>query len=276
MKIAIMTDMEGVAGVLDHDNWVMPDGRYYMTGRDLLTEEVNAAARGFFAAGASEILVIDGHGAGGINQLLLDARTKFQRGFYGPYPCGIDKSFDAVAWVGQHAKSESAHAHIAHTGWFNVYDYQLNGVSIGEFGQFAYCAAELGVPSIFGSGDLAFTKEARALVPGIETVSVKEGLTPAPGHMLSYLEYREYSLAAVHLHPYEACGRIEAGAERALKRLLETHKNQSTFFPPKLVPPYTVETNYRSEGDLGETTARASSDIGIADAFNRAAAAPRI
>ena len=39
MKIFIMTDMEGVAGVLDHDTWVTPQGRYYEAGKRLLTLE---------------------------------------------------------------------------------------------------------------------------------------------------------------------------------------------------------------------------------------------
>ena len=39
-------------------------------------------------------------------------------------------------------------------------------------------AAQLGIRTIFASGDLALTKEAQALVPGIETVAVKRGTTP--------------------------------------------------------------------------------------------------
>ncbi len=50
MKIYIMTDMEGVCGVLNHDDWVMRDGRYYAEGRKLLTLEINSAIEGFFQA----------------------------------------------------------------------------------------------------------------------------------------------------------------------------------------------------------------------------------
>jgi len=41
MKIYLMTDMEGVAGILNHDDWVLPTGRFYDQGRRLLAEEVN-------------------------------------------------------------------------------------------------------------------------------------------------------------------------------------------------------------------------------------------
>lgn len=69
MKIYVMTDMEGVCGVVNHDDWVTPQGRYYAEGKRLLTMEVNAAIDGFAAAGATEIVVADGHGYGGIKQL---------------------------------------------------------------------------------------------------------------------------------------------------------------------------------------------------------------
>ena len=62
MRIAIMTDLEGVAGVIDSVNWCLFDGRYYEIAKELLTEEVNAAVRGFRSAGALEFHVIDGLG----------------------------------------------------------------------------------------------------------------------------------------------------------------------------------------------------------------------
>lgn len=37
MKILIMTDMEGVAGILNHADWVVPAGRSYDKGMRLLT-----------------------------------------------------------------------------------------------------------------------------------------------------------------------------------------------------------------------------------------------
>ena len=76
MKIYIMTDMEGCAGILDHDNWVLPSGRYYEAGRQILAEETNAAIEGFLAGGATEIFVLDGHGAGGIDPLRLHPDRK--------------------------------------------------------------------------------------------------------------------------------------------------------------------------------------------------------
>ena len=66
MKVLLMTDMEGVAGVKNSEDWCMPDSRFYSVGCRLLTLEVNAAVEGFFAGGATYVQVADGHGAGGI------------------------------------------------------------------------------------------------------------------------------------------------------------------------------------------------------------------
>lgn len=42
-----MTDLEGVAGVINGSDWLCPTGRYYEVARRLLTQEVNAAIRAF-------------------------------------------------------------------------------------------------------------------------------------------------------------------------------------------------------------------------------------
>ena len=98
MKIMVMTDMEGVAGLMDSDNWCHPPseghpGRYYELGKQLLTEEVNAAVDGLCDAGADDLVVADGHGAGGINPLLLDRRCKLMRGWPEKWPFGLDASY---------------------------------------------------------------------------------------------------------------------------------------------------------------------------------------
>jgi len=242
MKVYLMTDMEGVCGVLDHDNWVTFDGKYYEEGKRLLTLEVNAAIEGFFSEGATDILVADGHGYGGINNLLLDKRVLYQRGFHGPFPFGLDRTFDAMAWVGQHAKAGTPYAHIAHTGWFNVLDCSINGVSVGEFGELAFLGDYLGVTPVFGAGDEAFTKEASSLVQGIETVAVKKGLIPGAGDEFDCEGYRNRNIAAIHMHPEKAREKIFKGASEAMKKFRE---KKYSFSMPKISGPYRMETRYR-------------------------------
>ena len=63
MKVLIMSDMEGVSGIVA---WSQVNGGapMYEEGRRLYTEEINAAVRGARSAGADEIVVVDCHGAG--------------------------------------------------------------------------------------------------------------------------------------------------------------------------------------------------------------------
>jgi D-aminopeptidase len=63
MRIIVMSDMEGVAGIV---KWEQVDGgeSLYEEGRKLYTEEINAVVRGARAGGATEIVVMDCHGAG--------------------------------------------------------------------------------------------------------------------------------------------------------------------------------------------------------------------
>jgi D-amino peptidase len=244
MKIAIMTDLEGVAGVIDSENWCLTDGRYYEIAKELLTEEVNAAVGGFRAAGASEFHVIDGHGPGAIDIRLLDPGVEYARGWPDRWPFGIDDSYDAVAWVGQHAKAGTEKAHLAHTQSMSYIDLSVNGVSIGEFGQFAFCAAELGVPAIFGSGDEAFTREAAALIPGIETVSVKRGVASGSGEEANPDQYRKRNAGAVHIPPARARGLIFDGAKRAVEGF-----QNGEFKVVRLDPPYESVTVFRADGD---------------------------
>jgi D-amino peptidase len=239
-----MTNLEGVAGVIDSVNWCLWDGRYYEAAKELLTEEINAAVRGFKAAGASEFHVIDGHGPGAIDIRLLDPDVEYARGWPHKWPFGLDGSYDAVAFVGQHAKASSERAHLAHTQNMGYIDLSVNGISIGEFGQLTFCAAELGVPVIFGSGDAAFTREAVDLIPGIETVCVKRGVATGSGEECNPDEYRKRNAAAVHIPPARAHGLIEAGAKRAVERF-----KSGEIKLRRLDPPYECVTIFRADGE---------------------------
>ncbi len=243
-KVYIMTDLEGVAGVRDSQQWCGPDGRYYDAGQKLLTLEVNAAIEGFFAGGATQIAVADGHGRGAVNIELLDPRAELERGWPTgwPGPSLATGGFDAVAWVGQHAKAGTELAHLAHTQGWNYVDLSVNGVSIGEFGQLALCATELGVRSIFASGDKAFAEEAQALVPGIETVWVKRGTTPGRGDEMTAGHYVDRNTAAIHVHPEKARALIRAGAERAIRR---AQTEQFGLIPLK--PPFERVARFRPD-----------------------------
>ena len=265
MKIYIMTDLEGVAGVQNSGDWCLPEGRYYETGKELLTREVNAAIDGFIAAGAAEIAVADGHGWGAINPILLDKRAELIAQWFEPaYPFLLDKSYDAVAWVGQHARSRTEYAHLSHTGSFAVYEYTINGIAVGEFIEIALCAAELGVPSIFGAGDAAFGKQAKEFSSAIETVAVKRGTRPGTGDECDADAYRMRNLSAIHFHPEKARELIRAGAEKALRRFI--HGEKFEFEMSK--PPFEMVKYFRADKDNPKRVGRATHPSSIIALLN--------
>lgn len=245
MKLYIMTDLEGVAGVLSFQEWTGPGKPYYGLARELLTAEVNAAVDGFFKGGVTEILVADGHGPGAVNIDQLDPRVEYLRGWGdGPWPLMLDETFDALAFVGQHAKAGTPYAHLAHTQSTGYLDLSINGTSIGEFGQLAMCGSELGVRAIFGSGDEAFTKEAQSLVPGIETVAVKRGVRSGTGDDLTREAYVRFTASALHFHPVKARQLIREGALRAVSRARE-----EDFGIIPLNPPFKRVAKFRPSED---------------------------
>lgn len=268
MKIMIVTDMEGVAGIRNHDDWVLPGGKCYVQGRRLLTLEVNAAVEGLSVGGATEITVLDGHGAGGIAPELLNSRARLISPEPGtpPYPFGLDSTFDGVCWVGQHAKAGTDYSHITHTGWFNVIDLQVNGISIGEYGEIALCALELGVPCILACGEAAFCREAEALTSGVVTVPVKWGLLPDGLDDLDTDQYRAAKLDARHLPPHTARRNIRAGALAAARKL---RQDPAAFHFPDIHPPYEAVQHTRRWGERSPATERWTHSTSLIALFNR-------
>src|SRR5437763_15332553 len=109
MRVLIMSDMEGVSGIV---KWSQVNGGapMYEEGRRLYTEEINAAVRGAKAAGATEIVAMDCHGAGEewmFNSLLpelLDEACDFVvQDEWTEYTAFLESGADAALFVGMHA-----------------------------------------------------------------------------------------------------------------------------------------------------------------------------
>src|SRR5512137_2685626 len=98
MKILIAADMEGITGVVNADQ-TTPGHPEYARFRQLMTEDVNAAIRGAFAAGADEVIVSDGHwDAANILIEHLDPRARLNSGTPSPFSMvsGVDGDVDGV------------------------------------------------------------------------------------------------------------------------------------------------------------------------------------
>jgi D-amino peptidase len=254
MKIYLMTDMEGVCGVINSDDYASPSCRYYEIGRELTTMEVNSAIDGLLEAGATEILVVDGHGAGAITPSLLHREAKLLAGSPMGYPFGCDDSFDAAIMIGQHAKTNTDGGHLCHTGSFAVEDMLINGVSVGEAGCNMLFASYFNVPTIMLSGDESACNEVKALVPNMEVASVKTGIKRGSASGLTAEQNKLFNGAAIHLSPEKANMLIYEKAKIALEHLQHIK-------PFWLAPPYEMVSAIRpSEPDGRTKTARVTSN----------------
>lgn len=211
MRILMGTDLEGVAGVVSFTDQTYADARHYEAAKKLLTAEVNAAVEGALERGVDDVLVMDGHGPGGISFEDLHPRARLLHGR--PLPpkerlAPILAQYDACVMIGQHAMAGVVTGNQSHTQSSRTIDFiQLNGQRIGEIAQFALYYGGLGLPLIFVSGEEAACEEAEELIPGITTVSVQKGLSRS---------------AAISLSAHEARHRIREGIGLAITRHLET------------------------------------------------------
>jgi D-amino peptidase len=177
MKILIACDMEGITGVTNWDQ-VDPTHAEYQRFRRLMTQDVNAAVRGAYDGGASEVIVTDGH-AHGSNILIeeLDPRARLNAGNSSPFAMvqGISGQVNAVFFIGYHARAGTRHAILDHT-WSSkrLANLWLNDALIGEIGLNAALCGHFGVPVVFISADQSACAEASALLGNIETVAVKQ------------------------------------------------------------------------------------------------------
>lgn len=179
MKIYIMTDLEGPAGVNLWDQTRVDDSPLKTAAKHLLTGEVNAAIEGILhTAPDAEITVLDGHGSGGLIFDELHPRAcsiMHGRGLAAPFH--LDPTFAAVFFIGQHAMEGTPNAPLCHTYSSRTIEYyKLNGAFIGEIGCFSAMAGDMGVPTAFLSGDDKACAEARAILPNIATAATKTGL----------------------------------------------------------------------------------------------------
>ena len=188
MKVFVAVDMEGIAGLVQWD-----DSQRELE-RKLMTEEVNAAARGAFAGGATEVFAGESH-ANMRNLLpeLLDSRVGYLSGQPKPmnHMAGDDSSFDLALFVGYHAKAGTLHGVMAHTFAGSIFSLSFNDVEVGEIGADAALCGFHGVPVGLVSGDRAACEEARALLGEVRTLSVKEGMSRSAARCLPVERARE-------------------------------------------------------------------------------------
>ena len=230
MRVFISADIEGIGGVVRGEQ-TGRDGADYAHARELMTAEVNAAIRGAFDGGATEVVVTDAHGIG-LNLISdkLDERALLIIGTPRRFGMmeGIAPGFAAAMFVGYHASAGTAGGVIAHCYRRRIAEIRLNGMRVGEIGFNAALAGHFGVPVVMISGDETACAEARQLMPAIVAAPVKHGLGA-------------YSAAC--LHSRKSRELIQAAARQAMTEL-----NRSKPFDVKR--PVTLEVRFTTSSGV--------------------------
>ena len=238
-RILIVTDMEGVGGVNNADEQLLPGQRRFEETHRLLVGELSAAVEGVLAAGASEVVIWDGHdGSRALSVDDIHPKAKLIQGRPTPATYYLsDKLYDGILFIGQHAMSGAKDAVLPHSQSFTVQNIFINSRPVGEIGQVAAIAGFFGIPVIMLAGDQAACDELIALQAKAETVAVKKLMGKASTLSLSHAEAKT---------------RIQAAARRAVERLRE-------FAPWKIDGPIELKFEYYPEAP-GSSSAALSTE----------------
>lgn len=212
MKVVIISDMEGVSGIVRWEQ-VAAGKPQFEEGRKLYTEDINAAIRGAYAGGATDVVVMDWHGAGegySFNSLIpndLDPRCTYVVQERVPqYTSVFEEGCDAAFLIGMHARAGTQDGVMNHTvfgsSWQNLW---FNGKLVGETGVNAALCGHWECPVVFLTGDDVTCEQGRDLLGAeLQTVSVKRGIGRH---------------SAVLIPPVRARELIEEGAKNSLHNI---------------------------------------------------------
>jgi D-amino peptidase len=186
LKVLVLYDMEGVSGASSERFTHFGADPEYTEGRRSLTADVNAAIAGLKAAGATDIVVVDGHGSGNgaepdvfEKELLPPAKMISRDRSFDIYMDSYDQSIDAIVAIGMHAGAGNPDGFISHTYTVEDVQYRVNGAPFNETMILALGAARFGIPVIMVSGDDVLEKEIRRFLPGIKYAAGKHAVSRA-------------------------------------------------------------------------------------------------
>jgi D-amino peptidase len=233
MKVYVATDMEGISGIVDRAQ-ISPPGIDLKRGRNLLTEDTNAAVRGALAAGATEVVVSSGHGGNGMRNIidedlhpaawLVSGDTRRSTAE------GLDETFAASVLIGYHTRHGLSGV-LDHTITArDIQEIRVHDRPIGEIGLFGLVAGQLGVPVVLVSGDDRLVPETKEWFPWAVPVVVK---------------YAIGRHAARLMHPARAQQLIEQKTTEALRA-------RSTMKPLRVREPVVVDVQFKRTAHADE------------------------
>ena len=214
LKIYVVTDLEGISGVYRFAQTREAETPLNREARGYFMDAVAAVVRGLRDGGATEVLILDGHGSQAVIPHLMEPGAKYVTGLPRPEVLGgLDRSFAGVVMLGYHAMMGTPDGVLHHTQSSKTENrYWYNGVESGEVAQCAATAGYFGVPAILVTGDEATCREAKTFLGnGCVTVAVKKGLARESAVLYPMAETRQKlyqgakkALGAIkRCHPYQ-------------------------------------------------------------------------
>jgi len=222
LKIYVNTDLEGISGVFNFTQTREKGSPENLLACEYFMGDLDAVIQGLRDGGATEVVVLDGHGNQAVVPHLMTPGATYITGRPRPGAGNLsllDSSFSAMVMIGFHAMNGTPDGVLCHTQSSKTENrYWYNDIESGELLQNAVIAGYYGVPIVMVTGDEATCREAhRFFGDKIVTVSTKRGLA------------RE----AAQLYPFgETRKALYEGAKRAVSAISEC-KPYTLKFPVK-------------------------------------------
>jgi D-amino peptidase len=242
VRVLISADMEGTAGIVIWGQVIPPDlvttgnaaPAEYEWARNVMVQEVNAAVRGAFAGGATEVIVNEAHdGMRNLKPEDVHPDAWLISGNRKPLSmvCGVDSGIDAVVYTGYHARAGTPNGVLAHsyTGW--ILDIHIGDIQVGEHGFNAATAGHFDAPIVAVAGDEAAVLQTQEIVG-----------EACAGAIVKYGLGRN---AAKHLHPSKARELIEAKVRDGVSRAKDIPP-----FKPAFPAEITIRVDTAERADL--------------------------
>jgi len=233
LKVLVLYDMEGVTGATSVRHTGYDEKAEYQSARQSLTADVNAAVAGLKAGGATEIIIVDGHGSGNttgpdvlVEQLVVPARMISRERPFDIYMDSYDQSIDAIVAVGMHAGAGNEAGFLSHTYTIEDVQYKVNGIPFNESMILAMGGARYRIPLIMVSGDDQLGLEVKRFLPWAKYAVVKKALGRSKAESLP----RE-----------DVSRRIEEAAREAISSL------EAMRLPEFTLPPFRFALTFQDE-----------------------------
>ncbi len=207
--VLILSDMEGVSGLIDRRLGYSGEPFWRDYGRHLLTEDINVIAGTIYSGGIKKIYLSESHnfGKNTVMEYLLPFITVLpphsaQTNMHGKSfweELYKEKNIVGAIMAGCHGMAGIS-GFLPHSWDSNVFEYiKVNEEEVGEIGLMAGLLGIYNIPLITVIGDEAATKEAKNIIPEITGITVKKAkkdnwlsvLTPDAAHTLISKKIRE-------------------------------------------------------------------------------------